>query len=129
MKKMLNSINRKGPKKGLVVLVIILFSFGMFIAVIGALMPKTPSEIRQEMIEDQFSYDGSHSVLKLAVRKKLIVPDTFEHIRTNYQVNGDMLIVKMDYSVKNPFGVRVQHRAIGAFKIDGECLNLVYGWE
>ncbi len=106
-----------------------MFAFGLLIAVVGSFMPKTPGEIKQEKIDEQFSYDGTHSVMVLAVRKKLIIPDTFKHIRTNYQVNDDILVVKMDYSIKNPFGVRVQHRAIGAFKIDGEVLTLQYGWE
>ncbi len=116
-------------KKKLGKLVLILFFFGMLIAVVGAFMPKSASEIRQGKIDKQFFFDGSHRTLKFAVRKKLVVPDSFEHVVTNHQTSGDIIIVKMDYTLLNPFGVRVKHRALGAFTIDGEIKNIKYGWE
>lgn len=114
-------------KKWLAVIVAVLFSFGIIISIVGSLVPDTLGEIKQKKIDSQFSYDGSHKLLKSIIKEKLATNDNFTHIRTNYSINDDCIIVKMDFSVINVFGVKIQYMAIGFFKIDGTILKITYG--
>lgn len=66
---------------------------------------RTPTEVRQDQLQAQFSgWDGSHIQLVKYIKQNLSDPDSFEHVKTTYIDNGDHLIVNMKFRAKNGFG-------------------------
>lgn len=81
---------------------------------------------RQRRVEKQFSaYDGSHRNLKIAVKETMNDPDSFEHVRTEYNDRGDHLVVKMTFRGANAFGGKVINNITVMTSLDGDILEVI----
>ena len=68
----------------------------------------TPEDVAKQKIEKLFDpWDGSHRELTKVIKSNLRDPDTYEHIETTYEINGDSVNVMTKYRAKNGFGGHV----------------------
>jgi hypothetical protein len=66
---------------------------------------KTPEQLKTDAIEKHFDpWDGSHRELTKAIKAYLKDPDSYEHVSTTYQEEGEFLMVKTTYRASNSFG-------------------------
>lgn len=80
---------------------------------------------RRSQIERQFSaWDGSHRPLVRRVKESMKNPDSFEHVKTTYTEQGDMLLVLMTYRGKNSFNAVVTQRVYAEVTLDGTIMTL-----
>lgn len=66
-------------------------------------------------------WDGSHRELVTKTKRSMARPETFEHVKTQYFVDGDWLVVSMDYRGLNQSGSRFIDRAIERFPLDTQA--------
>lgn len=85
--------------------------------------PLTP----QEEVASQFSQsDGRHYNLQFYIEDHLNDPDSFEHVKTEYTVKEDHILVRMTYRAKNRFNAKVLESVLA--KVDlktGQVLEIV----
>lgn len=80
--------------------------------------------IRQDSIEGQFSaWDGSHILMKKAIKKHMRDPDSFDHIETVWKERQDHIEVTMSYRGANAFGGKVVEYKTAHFGIDGRFIK------
>lgn len=87
----------------------------------------SPQEIEQQKIDRLFSpYNGSHIELTKLIKSNLKDPDSFEHIKTSYEIKGDTIFVLTRYRAKNTFG-GVVNESVNAItdKNTGEVLSWI----
>ncbi len=81
--------------------------------------------VRYEQIQGQFSsWSGAHKSVERYVKKNLKDPDSYEHIQTGYNDNGDHLMVVMRYRAKNSFGGFAIESVKARCTIAGDCTVL-----
>ena len=81
---------------------------------------------RRKQIDPQFSkWDGSHMNLTIAIKASMNDPDSYEHIKTTYSVEGDHLVVATIFSGKNTFGGRVKNTVKAKVSLDGTILKIM----
>lgn len=88
--------------------------------------PKKPSPVedKQTKINRQFSpWDGSHRQLKEYVKMGMNDPKSYEHVKTSYTIDDDMIHVMTVFRGKNAFGGIVTTSAFASFSIDGELIG------
>lgn len=80
---------------------------------------------RRAQIERQFSaWDGSHRPLVRRVKESMKNPDSFEHVKTTYTEQDDMILVLMTYRGKNSFNAVVTERVYAEVTLDGAIISL-----
>lgn len=89
-----------------------------------AWMALTPEERALEKIKDQFSsWDGSHTMLKQATRKRMKNPDSFEHVETKYYLlDTTSYRVIMEYRGTNSFNATVTNAIQVDFSVENHSL-------
>lgn len=81
---------------------------------------------RKKLIEQQFSsWDGSHKVLKKAVKQTMHNPDSFKHVETFYNDFGDRIRVTMRYRGTNAFGAVVLQQVKAEFDLQGNFIRVI----
>ncbi len=80
---------------------------------------------RYRQIQAQFSaWSGAHKDLERYIKKRLKDPDSYEHIETGYNDNGDHIMVLMRYRAKNSFGGFALESVRARCTIEGQCTVL-----
>lgn len=83
------------------------------------------TETREAKIRNQFSaWSGSHINVVRQVKANMKNPDSFEHVKTTYTEQGDMVLVLMTYRGKNSFNAVVTERVYAEVSLDGTILLL-----
>lgn len=78
--------------------------------------------VRYEQIQGQFSaWSGAHKSIERYVKQQLKDPDSYEHIETGYNDNGDHLLVITKYRAKNSFGGFAVETVQARCTIAGDC--------
>ena len=78
--------------------------------------------VRYNKIQGQFSsWSGAHKSIERYVKARLKDPNSYEHIETGYNDNGDHLLVMMKYRAKNSFGGFAIETAQARCTIEGDC--------
>lgn len=84
---------------------------------------KTPSELRKEQIEKQFSMlDGSHNNTVKEIKKQMKNPNSFEHVKTVYidreKIDNTIKII-CEFRGTNAYNAIVTNRAESIADLDG----------
>ena len=81
---------------------------------------------RADSISYQFELgnNGAHKNLRAYVLKSLKDPDSFQHVKSVYNDNGDHIVVEMRYRGKNSFGAVVPEAVRARCTIAGDCTLL-----
>ena len=77
--------------------------------------------VRYNKIQGQFSWSGAHRSIERYVKARLKDPDSYEHIETRYNDNGDHLLVMTKYRAKNSFGGFAIETTQARCTIEGDC--------
>lgn len=86
--------------------------------------PLTVEEQRTKTIERAFSsWDGSHRATENRLKSALKDPDSYEHIETKYNDNGDHIAVLLKYRARNSFGGMTIGYVKSTATIDGKLLT------
>jgi len=97
-----------------------------YVAEIEEIRQQKEAEIREEMIESQFSlWDGSHEQLTKAIKKSMNDPSTYEHVDTVYWDQGDHLIVQTTFRGSNAFGAIVKNSVKAKVDLIGNVIEIV----
>ena len=80
--------------------------------------------VRYNKIQGQFSWSGAHRSIERYVKARLKDPDSYEHIETRYNDNGDHLLVMTKYRAKNSFGGFAIETTQARCTIEGDCTLL-----
>lgn len=88
--------------------------------------PLTPEQIRTQKIEAHFDgWTGAHEGLEQRIKARLLSPDSYKHLKTEYWDKGDHLIVNMTYQATNAYGVEAQRFVKAKVSLDGQVLEVV----
>lgn len=85
----------------------------------------TPMQKKAQKIEAQFDTDGSHIELTKYIKDNMNNPNSFEHIKTVYSINGDILIVTTEFRGSNAFGGIVKNSITATIDLNGKILEIV----
>jgi hypothetical protein len=85
-----------------------------------------PEQQHQKEIDRQFSWDGKHFNLILAVKEQMHDPESFEHINTIYVDHGDYLQVTMQFRGANAFGAKVINTVQARVSLQGAIFDLSF---
>ena len=81
---------------------------------------------RKKLIESQLSgWDGSHKGLNRLIKRKMNDPNSFEHIRTTYRDEGDLIFITTTFTGKNAFGGRVKNSLSARVDFNGNVVEIV----
>ena len=79
----------------------------------------------QSKIESQFSaWNGSHKALVRLVKDGMNDPKSFEHVKTTYTEQADIILVLMTYRGKNGFNAVVTERIYAEITLDGKVISV-----
>lgn len=86
----------------------------------------TPKTERQIEVEKQFSaWDGSHSGLTTLIKKSMNDPDSYEHIETRFNDEGDYILVITKFRGANAFGGKVINTVSAKVDFSGNVIEVI----
>lgn len=81
---------------------------------------------RQIEVEKQFSaWDGSHSGLTALIKKSMNDPDSYEHIETRFNDEGDYILVITKFRGANAFGGKVINTVSAKVDFSGNVIEVI----
>ncbi|WP_345988843.1 hypothetical protein WCX18_01115 [Sulfurimonas sp. HSL1-2] len=81
----------------------------------------------QSRFAEQFNTtDGSHIVLTQYLLKRLRMPESYVHVRTNYERKGERLHVQTVYRAKNAKGMYCTQRITAVASLDGALFGVSF---
>lgn len=81
---------------------------------------------RNEQIQSQFSvWDGSHIKLTRLIKESMNDPSTFEHVSSNYTIEGENLIITTTFRGSNAFGAIVKNTVVAKANMDGDIIEIL----
>jgi hypothetical protein len=120
------------------------FIFGLlFMMVVSTIQPdktgRKPAEpVKQMSAEEQraasrlkriqslFSaWDGSHAGLTKLIKESMNNPDSYKHVKTEFNDMGDYLLVKTTFRGTNAFGGVVTNWVMAKIGLNGQVLEIV----
>jgi len=112
---------------GFIVIVVLLMMFGAYGVLHNpptttestvTVPAKTPEELRQERIVQQFDqWHGYHKRSVEAIKSTMNNPKSFEHVSTRYWDRGDLIEVETTFRGTNAFGGVVTNTITLEFKL------------
>ena len=80
---------------------------------------------RTELVEKQFSRDGSHRGVTKAIKDSMNDPASYAHDQTHYTDYGDHLIVITAFRGKNAFGGVVRQSVMAKVDLEGNVIQII----
>ena len=88
--------------------------------------PLTEAEKRELRIRKQFHFwDGKHINLTEYIKRDMLNPDSFKHVKTTCVDNDSHLIVVMQYRGSNVFGAIVPKTVMAEVSLTGEIRDIL----
>jgi len=78
------------------------------------------------LIDIQFNvFNRRHEKLCKYIESKLVDPSSFEEIESKYIDQGNQIVVIVEYTAKNGFGVRTRNYCKARVDINGDILEII----
>jgi len=85
-------------------------------------------ETRKLKIKKLFSsWDGSNYKLEQYLKKHMNDPSSYQHVKTNYEIKDDKIIIYTEFRGKNAFGALVLNNAMAVQDLDGNLESVKVG--
>lgn len=98
----------------------------IFAVLLNAFISDITPPTREKRIDRLFGLDGSHRGLVTVVKQSMNDPDSFQHMETSYQDNGqDSINVRTIYRGKNKFGGVVKNWIWAKSDLDGNIIEII----
>jgi RNA polymerase subunit RPABC4/transcription elongation factor Spt4 len=78
-----------------------------------------PSQIRH-----QFNSNGEHKYILKFLKRKMNDPESYQHVKTTYDLGETTVIVTTIYRGKNSYGGVIKREIVGTFNLQGQVHHI-----
>lgn len=80
----------------------------------------------RDVIEKQFNvWDGSHIKLTRLIKETMNDPESYEHVKTTFEIKRTYMLVMTEFRGKNSFGGKVKNTIVVKVDANGNVIELV----